>query len=398
MRRGWVFLGGVILLALALAAGGWMALGHAPDFYLRALAADPASQAVASTEMFNRAQRLARQVRDPGEWQAQFTAEQINGYLAVDLVKQFPELAAPEIRDPRVELRAGAATLAFRYDGPPASSVVSLEVEAYLFEPSVVALRICGARAGALPLPLDEVLESISRAAAAADVNLRWRQTEGDPVALVTFESPPGKPQLAIEKLELRDGSLFVAGKTAPKRLKPPSASVGGESFRRPRVFDRRRDTPPTVIAPAPTPFADSGRATLEAARAGHASRHPKRHQDRRRVEKQLRLRRQHGHDHGQQNRDANPPREARELRQRQPQRRHHDPQPHARSFQANLNRILGRRWKHPVIGRAGQQNHRDHANGRSMHGKEFSRRAVFFNETANSRSPPTAFLVGNVL
>jgi hypothetical protein len=214
-----VILGGVILVALGLAAGGWMALGHTPDFYRHAMAADPASQAVASTEMFNRAQRLAGQVRDPGDWQAQFTTEQINGYLAVDFVKQFPELAAPDIRDPRVELRSGRATLAFRYESGPASSVLSLEVEAYLADPNVVALRICGARAGALPLPLDEVLESISRAAAAADVNLRWRQTEGDPVALVTFKSPPGKPQLAIEKLELRDGSLFVAGKTAAKRL-----------------------------------------------------------------------------------------------------------------------------------------------------------------------------------
>ena len=157
-------------------------------------------------------------VRDPGDWEAQFTAEQINGYLAVDLVKQFPELAAPEIRDPRIELRSGGATLAFRYEGPAASSVVSLAVEAYLAEPNVVALRIRQARAGVLPLPLDDVLEAISRAAAAADVNLRWRQTDGDPVALVTFKSPPGGPRLAIEKLDLREGLLYVAGKTVAKR------------------------------------------------------------------------------------------------------------------------------------------------------------------------------------
>ena len=218
MRRGWVIIGVVLLVAAALVAGGWMAVGHTPEFYRLALAADPAAQAAASTEMFNRAQRLARAVRDPGDWQAQFTTEQINGYLAVDLVKQFPELAAPEIRDPRVELRPGGATLAFRYDGPPAASVVSLDVEAYLAEPNVVALRIRGARAGALPLPLDDVLEAISRAAATADVQLRWRQTDGDPVALVTFKSPPDRPQLAIEKLDLRQGSLYVAGKTAAKR------------------------------------------------------------------------------------------------------------------------------------------------------------------------------------
>jgi hypothetical protein len=210
---------GVLIVAgLALSAGGWMALGHTPQFYHDALAIDPATQAAASNEMFNRAQRLVKKARDPGDWQAQFTAEQINGYLAVDLVKQFPGLATPEIRDPRIELRSGGATLAFRYEGSPATSVVSLAVEAYLAEPNVVALRIRQARAGALPLPLDDVLEAISRAAESADVDLRWRQTEGDPVALVTFKSPPGQPQLAIEKLDLRDGALFVAGKTGATR------------------------------------------------------------------------------------------------------------------------------------------------------------------------------------
>jgi len=218
VRRRWMIAAGLAILVAALVVAGWMAVGHTPEFYRRALVADPAAQAIASTEMFNRAQRLQRKVREPGQWQAQFTAEQINGYLAVDLVKQFPELDTPEIRDPRVELRPGEATLAFRYAGRPATSVVSLDVDVYLAKPNVVAIRIRGARAGALPLPLGELLEAVSRAAAAADVPLRWRQSDGDPVALVTFESPSGRPSLSIEKLEIRDGVLYIAGRTGSKR------------------------------------------------------------------------------------------------------------------------------------------------------------------------------------
>jgi hypothetical protein len=219
VRRRWIIAAALAICIGALVAGGWLAVGHTPDFYRRALVADPASQAVASSEMFNRAQRLKRDVREPGEWQAQFTAEQINGFLAVDLVKQFPELDTPEIRDPRVELRPGEATLAFRYAGPSVTSVVSLDVDVYLAEPNTVAIRIRGARAGALPLPLADMLEAVSRAAAAADVPLRWRQSDGDPVAEVTFKSTPGRAPLSIEKLEIRDGVLYIAGKTGSQGI-----------------------------------------------------------------------------------------------------------------------------------------------------------------------------------
>jgi hypothetical protein len=205
---------GLVAVAIALGFGGWLAIGHTPQFYRRALVGDPASQAAASTEMFNRAQRLARDVKERNTWQAQFTTEQINGYLAVDLVKQFPELNTPEIRDPRVDLRPGEATLAFQYAGSPVTSVVSLDVDVYLHEPNVVAIRIRGARAGALPLPLSDVLDAVSRAAEAAEVPLRWRQSDGDPVALVTFKAQPGRPQLVIDKLEISDGVLEIAGRT----------------------------------------------------------------------------------------------------------------------------------------------------------------------------------------
>ena len=44
-------------------------------------------------------------VNTPGRWQTTITAEEINGWLAVDMVKNHPKLLPPTFHDPRVAIR-----------------------------------------------------------------------------------------------------------------------------------------------------------------------------------------------------------------------------------------------------------------------------------------------------
>ena len=87
--------------------------------------------------------------------------------------------------------------------------------------PAAVPWDALRARAGALPIPLGQVLDNISRAAQQLNLRLEWRRSQGDPVALVTLPQQHGlgKAPWQVEALELRDGELFVSGTVGKHKL-----------------------------------------------------------------------------------------------------------------------------------------------------------------------------------
>jgi hypothetical protein len=189
-----------------------------PEFYVKALEAEPAKQAVAGEELERQALALHNQVRRPGQWEARFTQDQINGWLAVDLPKKFPGSLPVGASEPRVALSPDVATLAVKWRRGNVTTVLSLEGEAYLTEqPNEVAIRIRSVRAGALPVPLAQFLDKIATRASSSGIPLRWTDIEGDPVAIVNL--PLDQPEfrgkhLVLEELRLDEGALIVAGRT----------------------------------------------------------------------------------------------------------------------------------------------------------------------------------------
>lgn len=206
----------VLLAACAAGLALYVALRHTPEFYRQALAMDAATQHLASDQMLQQATALASDANKPGRWQAVFTAEQINGYLAVQLPKDHPKLLPPTFHDPRIAITPQHVTLACRYKDARVACVLSLTVEVYLADPNVIALRIRRARAGSIPLPLDDVLRHITQATKDMAWRVEWRQAEGDPVAQVHLpltRTKDGK-QIRIDSLRLDDGEIYVAGTT----------------------------------------------------------------------------------------------------------------------------------------------------------------------------------------
>jgi hypothetical protein len=227
----------VLLLLPLVAVGGllawwaYRASQRVPAFYADALRADPARQQQASDELLQQAAALANHARREGRWEALFTAEQINGWLAVDLLSNHAALLPGGVRDPRVHLRPDGAALACGWDNGRFSTVFSLECDLYLAEPNVVAVRVKGARAGDLPLPLDDVVDGLGRAAADLDAAVRWQQADGDPLALVTLPPLYGEDggAIVVESLELRQDAIFFAGRTQPAGAPPDVAAAPAE-------------------------------------------------------------------------------------------------------------------------------------------------------------------------
>lgn len=216
----------VVMLVAVLVAGGlalslfgtYRASQHVPAFYEKAIRLEPVAQAQAGDELERQVLELHNEARQEGEWQAVFTDEQINGWLAVDLPAKFPDALPAEVREPRVAIDPQQIQIACRYDAGAAKTVVSLALEIKRTdEPNVVAVRIRQVRAGLLPLPLKQGIDRITVAAREAGIPLRWAQKEGDPVALVTLPMTHeqfGKRQLKLRTIQLRDGEIHFSGST----------------------------------------------------------------------------------------------------------------------------------------------------------------------------------------
>lgn len=215
------FLKALFVLAVTsvvLLFGAYQARQHVPEFYRMALEVEPVIGDTSGDQLEKQALMLNNKVRRDGQWQAIFTDQQINGWLATDLVEKFPDALPDFARNPRVAIAKDRVRIACQYyDGPTMKTVVSVDVDAFLTDqPNEVALRIRKTRAGAIPLPLSFLLDYVSDAARRSEIPLRWVQSDGDPVALVNVPADLIDPEkeIQLESVELRQGELFLSGRT----------------------------------------------------------------------------------------------------------------------------------------------------------------------------------------
>lgn len=211
-----VALGSVLLLAALTLVGIWRASQVVPDFYAKALRSAPEAQQIASETMLQKTAALASDVRKQGHWKALFTEEEINGWLAVDLRANHAESLPPGVVDPRVVISPGGLQMACRSKQAGIETVLSMALDVYLAEPNVLGIRIRGVRAGAIPLPMKDVLETISEIGRQMSLKIQWQQADGEPVALIHLRPTigEGKP-VVIETLELGEREIYLAGTTS---------------------------------------------------------------------------------------------------------------------------------------------------------------------------------------
>jgi len=206
----------VLVVAGAAAFVLYRAALHVPVFYAQELAVAPETQEEESDRMLQQATSLHADLHRGGSWQQVFEAKTVNAWLAVDLAQNHPDLLPHGIHDPRVRIAANGITLACRLDRYGMHGVVSLEVSAFVESADVIGLRVHKARLGAIPWSLKRVLDSISDTARQSDIRVQWRQTDGDPVALITL--PPvngGRRHIVhVDTIRLEEGKLIVTGTT----------------------------------------------------------------------------------------------------------------------------------------------------------------------------------------
>ncbi|PHS10697.1 MAG: hypothetical protein COA78_10795 [Blastopirellula sp.] len=205
---------GLLLIGFFL----YQATQQEPEFYTQALEIEPEVAAEAGEILEEQVFALSNQIKKPTRWQLSLTDAQINGWLASDLEEKFPKFLPKEVEKPRVLITEDQILLACRFKGQQFQSVMTLSVDIFLVEEeeNVVAIRIHQATAGLLPVPLSQLLDQIAEHTDKAEVPVRWKQIENDPVALLhvpsTGEGINGR--IRIDTIALRDGEIYLAGET----------------------------------------------------------------------------------------------------------------------------------------------------------------------------------------
>ncbi len=215
----------IVVLGLVAAAiyGIYRASQQVPAFYADAISIPAEAQEKESDLMLQQVTTLHNELQVKGTWRQVFKAQTINGWLAVDLPRNLPTLLPKGMHDPRVHIAPPpqGITMACQVERGILHGVVSLQISAFVESDDVVGLRIHKARLGAIPWSFRSVLDKIADAARKSNVDIRWRQADSDPVALIKIPSARGdrKQIIHIDTIRLEDGALVVAGTTemAPK-------------------------------------------------------------------------------------------------------------------------------------------------------------------------------------
>jgi uncharacterized protein YpmS len=207
----------LIALIVAVLLGLYFAAQKEPAFYRDALEIKQPVLDDANGRMLKKIGSLQSAVTQPGHWHSVITAEEINGWLAVDLHKNHPKLLPPSVYSPRVAITPNEMSVACRCRWQGVDTVLSLTFQPYVSEQSVIALRIIRGRAGIVPVPLKGVLDGISKGAADMQLRLIWAQDGSDPVALITLPDDDERI-VRIESIELKKGEIHVWGVTERRK------------------------------------------------------------------------------------------------------------------------------------------------------------------------------------
>jgi hypothetical protein len=101
----------LVLLATAgvalLLTAAYRATQHVPAFYQAALVERPVEQKAAADQLERQVLELHNEARKPGRWEARFSQDQINGWLAADLPVKFPGALPEGVSAPRVAIEPG---------------------------------------------------------------------------------------------------------------------------------------------------------------------------------------------------------------------------------------------------------------------------------------------------
>jgi hypothetical protein len=226
MSRKSFVLGICIALVLASAVSGALMLlvRNEPSAYSRVAVPPGEAREAQSKEFFASFTKLMNDIQGEDvageiDWDAEFGEEQINSFFDEGFVHSgiSEELLPDGISGLKVAIEPDMLQVMFRYGSGTWSTVISIDLHVWLAggEPNVVAMELKSFRAGSLPISAQSLLERISEALRRNKVDVSWYRNNGNPVAVLQFQSDPQNSPVQLKILRLEQGRIILHGKSS---------------------------------------------------------------------------------------------------------------------------------------------------------------------------------------
>jgi len=199
-------------VSVSIPSAIWFSLTYQPCYY-RAMVSLPHEQREIKAKHFvAQSLQLRNDICNEPSWEAVFSDQEVNAWLAEDLVTHFADQLPPEIHDPRVLFEMNRVVLAFQLEKGGVQSVISVVARPRVPEGNTVELTLEKIRAGILPVPADNVLDRIIDHARRHGVDVQWWRRDGYPVVVLRYTPNLSREDVQLEELDIRNGQIRLAG------------------------------------------------------------------------------------------------------------------------------------------------------------------------------------------
>jgi hypothetical protein len=215
----------VFLLVGLVGATGFVLVRHEPSFYKHCVVADgPARERLADEVDSELANRLAAGILNESAWEVNLREDQLNAFLSEPRVlKKYTveENPFPEgVSDPRLSLDQDCLRFGFRYGVGRFSTVISLELRAWLAaqDPNVLAIEFVSLHAGAIPISAQWLLERVAESARSLKIDVNYFRYNKHPILVLRFQADRNNPTFQLQQVKLvgqtkeAQGFIHIAG------------------------------------------------------------------------------------------------------------------------------------------------------------------------------------------
>jgi hypothetical protein len=208
-----LIVGLLFLLVTTLPGLAWISLTHQPGFYRAAVRLPRDQRQVKAKRFMAQSLQLRNDICNEATWEAIFTDQEVNAWLAEDLVTHFADQLPPEVHEPRVVFDVDRVTLAFQLDQGPLSSVIWVVARPHVPEGNVLELTLEKIRAGFVPVPAERILDRITEHARNHGLDVRWRTgAEGFPIVTIRYTPDSDRDDVKLEQVQIQTGQIRLAG------------------------------------------------------------------------------------------------------------------------------------------------------------------------------------------
>lgn len=211
----------LLLVLLGGATGGlYWSSTQVPEFYQEALQEQlpPEVRKKEAKQFVQRSMKIVNDVHNhEPRWSQEFSEQQINAWLAEELHQKFNDWVPKGVSNPRVNIKKDQVELGFHLTLKKWAGIISLKFKPWLLKENQLVLELENARAGLLPIPMEEAINELIREARSEGLYIEWSQTNGNDALIVHLDQ--GKKNLpALTALDVEPGVFRIAGTTDSKQ------------------------------------------------------------------------------------------------------------------------------------------------------------------------------------